>query len=249
MRMNINDKTILVTGGNSGIGKSVVEKLLLEGARVFAVDVNTSWLELSKKVYPKQLNFYLSDLSKLDKIKSIFDAALSYGYIFDGMVHCAGLSPIMKIEDNDIDKMIITFNVNVLSFIELLKYFHRNEFSNDNASVVTMTSIATSVASYRQTVYSSSKAALEQVVKCAAKEFLDRKIRVNAVSAGAVETEMLVDLEKKSNGLREKFLKYYPLGLISPEEIAKTIVYLLSNDSKHIDGSIFRIDSAFFVNK
>ena len=249
MRMSLRNNSILVTGGNSGIGRSVVENLLLEGARVFTVDLNTSWLEIIQKEYPNQLKFCVSDLSQLEKIKFIYDEALSNGYIFDGMVHCAGLSPIMKIEDNDIDKMIITFNVNVLSFIELLKYFHRNEFSNDNASVVTMTSIATSVASYRQTVYSSSKAALEQVVKCAAKEFLDRKIRVNAVSAGAVETEMLVDLENKSNGLREKFLNYYPLGLISPKDIAKTILYLLSNESKHIDGSIIRIDSAFFVNK
>ena len=247
--MNFNSKSILVTGGNSGIGRSVVEKLLKEGARVFAVDVNTSWIDNIQKEYPNQLIAFLSDLSQLDKIKLIYDTALSNGYIFDGMVHCAGLSPMMKIEDNDVDKMKITFDVNVLSFIELLKYFHKIEFSNDYASVVTLTSISTSVASYRQTVYSSSKAALEQVVKCAAKEFLDRKIRVNAVSAGAVETEMLVNLEQKSNGLREKFLNYYPLGLISPEEIANTIGFLLSNESLHIDGSIIRIDSAFFVNK
>lgn len=247
--MKMIDKTILVTGGNSGIGKCVVNTLLEMGSKVFAVDLNIDQLIVLKDKYTDKIECVKYDLTDLNSIGNIFSDAKSKDFIFDGMVHCAGVSPLMKIEDNDIDKMLLTYKVNVLSFVELLKYFHNPEFSNDFASVVTMTSIATTVASYRQAVYSSSKAALEQVVRCAAKEFLDRQIRVNAVSAGAVETEMLVELEKKSEGLREKFLKYYPLGLISPEEISKTLIYLLSDESKHVDGSIIRIDSAFFINK
>ncbi len=247
--MDLQNKSFLVTGGNSGIGKSVVMTLLQEGAKVFAVDIKTDQLSSLKKDNKECLDFIEVDLTKLREIGNIFKKAKTNGYVFDGMVHCAGLSPLMKIEENEVEKMMATYQINVLSFIELLKYFHQEDYSNEFSSVATMTSIATSVASFRQTVYSSSKAALEQVVKCAAKEFLDRKIRVNAVSAGAVETDMLVELEKKSEGLREKFLKYYPLGLISPEEMAKTLVYLLSDESKHMDGSIIRLDSGFFINK
>lgn len=247
--MNIHGKSYLVTGGNSGIGKNVVITLLKHGAKVFAVDINTDQLSLIQNDFGQDIEFVNFDLTHLPEIKSIFDTAKNKGFIFDGMVHCAGISPLMKIVENDIEKMLLTYKINVLSFIELLRYFHDSNYSNDAASIATMTSIATSVASFRQTVYSSSKAALEQVVKCAAKEFLDRNIRVNAVSAGAVETEMLVDLQKNSDGLREKFLKYYPLGLIAPDEIAKTIMYLLSEESKHIDGSIIRLDSGFFINK
>ena len=247
--MGICSKTFLVTGGNSGIGKCVVKSLLEIGAKVYSVDLNIDQLILFKNEYSDRIEYIKADLSALDTIGDIFIDAKFKGYRFDGLVHCAGISPLMKIEENDTAKMLLTYKVNVLSFIELLKFFHSSEYSNDYASVATMTSIATTVASYRQTVYSSSKSALEQVVKCAAKEFLDRGIRVNAVSAGAVETEMLVTLEEKSEGLREKFLKYYPLGLISPEEISKTLIYLLSDEARHIDGSIIRIDSAFFINK
>lgn len=247
--MNVKEKSFLVTGGNSGIGKSVVKLLLQQGAKVFALDVKTDQLEILKNHNAGKLQYLNADLTDFSNYNALFETAKGSGYLFDGMVHCAGISPLMKIEDNDIETMLLTYRINVLSFIELLKYFHKSDYTNDGASVATMTSIATSVASYRQTVYSSSKAALEQVVRCAAKEFMDRKIRINAVSAGAVETEMLVKLEKESEGLREKFLKYYPLGLIAPEEIANTLIYLLSDESKHMDGTILRLDSGFFVNK
>lgn len=245
----IQNKYYLVTGGNSGIGKSLVELLLNNGANVYVVDLNIDFLESIKSKYSGRLNYIEFDLSDLKSICDIFKAATAGYQKFDGFVHCAGISPLMKIEENDIEKMLLTYKINVLSFIELIKYFYRDCYSNEGASIATMTSISTSVASFRQSVYSSSKAALEQVIKCAAKEFLSRKIRVNAVAAGAVETEMFAKLEKESEGIREKFTKYYPLGIIPSTEIAKSLYFLLSDDSCYIDGSIIRIDSAFFVNK
>lgn len=249
MRLDMNRKKILVTGGNSGIGKSVVSLLLEEGSSVFVVDINEDSLNDKKIKYGDRLQTLVYDLTNLENIEDIFVDSKNMGWVFDGLVHCAGISPLMKIEDNDVQRMMTTYKINVLSFIELLKHFHNPQYSNDGAAVATMTSIATSVASFRQSVYSSSKAALEQVVKCAAKEFLDRKIRVNAVSAGAIETEMFSKLEANSEGLREKFERYYPLGMIPAAEIGKALVFLLSDESIHIDGSILRIDSAFFVNK
>lgn len=249
MKSEMNGKQILVTGGNSGIGKSVVSLLLEEGSSVFVVDINDDSLKDQKVKYGDRLQTLVYDLTNLENIESIFVASKNMSWSLNGLVHCAGISPLMKIEDNDVQKMITTYKINVLSFIELLKFFHNPQYTSDGGAVATMTSIATSVASFRQSVYSSSKAALEQVVKCAAKEFLDRKIRVNAVSAGAVETEMFSKLEASSEGLREKFERYYPLGMIPAAEIAKALVFLLSNGAIHIDGTILRIDSAFFVNK
>lgn len=241
-------KTFLVTGANSGIGKCVAEILVSKGAHIFCVDLNTDKIEILKSKNPSQINFMQFDLNHPELIHKIFERVGEVG-ILSGMVYSAGLSPLMKLSENNLNKMIETYNVNVLSFIEMMKFFHREEFSSNESSVVAMTSIATSVASYRQTVYSSTKAALEQVVRCAAKEFLDRRIRVNAVAAGAVETEMFLHLEKQSDGIREQFNRYYPLGMMPTSEVANIILYLLSEDSKHVDGSVFRADSAFFVNK
>lgn len=245
---DFNSKTFLVTGANSGIGKCVTETLLSKGARVLGVDLNTDKLEMLKSKYSGQIYYLKFDLNHPEEVQQIFERVREVG-ILNGMVYCAGLSPLMKLSENDVNKMLVTYNVNVISFIEMLKFFHSEEFSVDESSVVAMSSIAASVASFRQTVYSSTKAALEQVVKCAAKEFLDRRIRVNTVAAGAVETEMFLQLEKQSEGIREKFNCYYPLGMMPTSEVVNIILYLLSEDAKHVDGSIFRADSAFFVNK
>ena len=110
-------------------------------------------------------------------------------------------------------------------------------------------SIAASAVPYRQAIYSSSKAALEQSIKCIAKEFLPRRIRVNGIAAGAVQTEMFSELEKNSENFRLRMEKYYPLGIIDPSKIVRAIIYLLSDDSAHIDGTIMRYDSGFMINR
>lgn len=112
-----------------------------------------------------------------------------------------------------------------------------------------MSSIAAQYASWRQTVYAGSKAALEESVRCIAKELLSSGIRVNCVAAGAVETEMLQKLETQSTSLREKLEKVYPLGVIEPDCISEMIAYLLSDSARYITGSIIRVDSGFAVAK
>jgi len=244
----LKDKWILVTGASSGIGMAVTQHLLENAtANVVAIGRNVNKMDELYARYGNRCKVVAYDLSDLLHISTIFEQL--QGVKLDGMVHCAGLSPLMKIEDNDVQTMLDTYTINVLSFIELVKYFSKEEYSNNESGIVTMSSIAASVASYRQSVYSSSKSALEQFVKCAAKELLPRKIRVNAIAAGAVETDMLKELEKQSEGLREKFEKYYPMGLINPSELAKMVTWLLLKDTSHIDGTILRIDSGFFVNK
>lgn len=239
---------ILITGATSGIGKALaIELLRNEKNTLFLVARRFDKLKEIYGVYGKRCVLIDSDLSALYNIGNIFERI--HGVKLDGMVHCAGVSPLMTVVDNDVPSMLDTFNVNYFSFIELCKLFYENQHSNDGASIVAMSSIAASAVPYRQTIYSSSKAALEQSIKCIAKEFLPRKIRVNGIAAGAVETEMFNELEKNSENIRLRMEKYYPLGIINPNKIVKTIIYLLSGDSVHMDGSIIRYDSGFMINR
>ena len=239
---------ILITGATSGIGKAVAVELLRDEKNIlYLVARRSDKLNEIYDKYGERCILIDADLSNLYSIGGIFER--TQGGKLDGMVHCAGVSPLMTVTDNDVASMLDTFKVNYFSFIELCKLFYDNKHSNDGASIVAMSSIAASAVPYRQTIYSSSKAALEQSIKCIAKEFLPRKIRVNGIAAGAVETEMFNELEKNSENLRLRMEKYYPLGIIEPNKIVRTIIFLLSDDSSHMDGTIIRYDSGFMINK
>lgn len=239
---------ILITGATSGIGKELALELLRNDENIlYLVARRLDKLNEIYGVYGNRCVLIDADLSVLHKIGVIFDRIS--GSKLDGMVHCAGVSLLMKVAENDVLSMLDTFNVNYFSFIELCKYFYNSQHSNNGASIVAMSSIAASAVPYRQAIYSSSKAALEQSIRCIAKEFLPRRIRVNGIAAGAVETEMFNKLENNSDNLRLRMENYYPLGIINPNKIVKTIIYLLSDDSEHVDGTIIRYDSGFMINR
>lgn len=164
------------------------------------------------------------------------------GIVFDGMVHCAGISPLMLVRDNDVQTMLDAFAVNYFSFVELVKYFQREMTSASAASIVAISSITASQASNRQSVYGSSKAALEETVRCLAKELMLRHIRVNAVAPGVVESEMLAQLAAKSSGIARS-----PLGVIPAEQVSLLVLYLLSDDAAYMTGSILKMDAGHDV--
>ena len=226
--MDWGNKTYLITGGTSGIGLQVATDLAAKGAKVVIVGSNPTKLEHAVSQLPTGNHGICFDLKNLNKIGDIFAQCAEWGIVFDGMVHCAGISPLMLVRENDVQTMLDTFSVNYFSFVELVKYFQREMTSASAASIVAISSITASQASNRQSVYGSSKAALEETVRCLAKELMLRHIRVNAVAPGVVESEMLAQLETKSNGIARS-----PLGIIPAEQVSRLILYLLSDDGQY----------------
>lgn len=240
--MDWGNKTYLITGGTSGIGLQVATDLAVKGAKVVIVGSNPTKLEHAASRLPAGNHGICFDLRNLNKIGDIFAQCAEWGIVFDGMVHCAGISPLMLVRDNDVQTMLDAFAVNYFSFVELVKYFQREMTSASAASIVAISSITASQASNRQSVYGSSKAALEETVRCLAKELMLRHIRVNAVAPGVVEGEMLAQLETKSNGIARS-----PLGTIPAEQVSRLILYLLSDDAAYMTGSILKMDAGHDV--
>lgn len=241
-------KTILITGATSGLGKNLTE-YLAESSLFSPVILarNESKLQMLAEKYSIQYIKY--DLSDIYNISSVYEQLESKNIALDGLVHCAGISPLMLTKDNDPIKMTETFNVNFFSFVELVKGFVNYCSNGGEKSIIAISSVAAKVASYRQSVYGASKAALEEAVRCMAKELMSQGIRVNAIAPGAIQTEMLIDLQKKSEGLREKLEKLYPLGIADPIYFSKMIEYLLSDESKYITGRCIDMDSGFLTAK
>lgn len=240
--MDWGNKTYLITGGTSGIGLQVATDLAAKGAKVVIVGSNPTKLEHAVSRLPTGNHGICFDLKNLNKIGDIFAQCAEWGIVFDGMVHCAGISPLMLVRDNDVQTMLDTFAVNYFSFVELVKYFQREMTSASAASIVAISSITASQASNRQSVYGSSKAALEETVRCLAKELMLRHIRVNAVAPGVVESEMLAQLAAKSSGIARS-----PLGVIPAEQVSLLVLYLLSDDAAYMTGSILKMDAGHDV--
>lgn len=241
-------KTILITGATSGIGKATTYWLAEKGYHLILIGRNENKLkELCGS--SEELEYIVYDLNDIYNIELIFNELKNRRIHLDGMVHCAGISPLMKVEDNDTAVMEETFRINYFSFIEFMKYFQMDDMYNKGASVVAISSVAARCASYRQAVYGASKAAVEESVRCLSKELIQKDIRVNCIAPGAVETEMLNELEKQSPGIKDKLIKNYPLGLIPPVEVSKMIEMLLTDQSKYITGSVIQMDAGFWAWK
>lgn len=237
-------KNILITGAYGGIGMACAK--FLRNMHYTPVLLGKDKDKLNQ--FSSELGnvpCVVCDLSDLYEIEEVFLKLHSYGIKLDGMCHCAGLAPLMSVAENDIATMINTFNVNLLSFIELTKYFYLEKYSNPGSSIVAVSSVIARVASNRQTIYSASKAGLESAVRCISKEFISRKIRVNAIAPGVVETKMYTDLAIRSNADKEKQKNLFPLGIIPPENIAEAVEFLLSDKSRYMTGSCMTVDAGF----
>ena len=241
-------KTILITGGSSGIGEATAEYLDKSGYRTILIGRNEERLKalVTRLTNSDYITYDLCDIYGIDEI---YNQLQEKDIVLDGLVHCAGISPLMKVEDNDAQVMEEAFKINCLSFIELMKFFQCEGAYNKGASVVAVSSVAASCASYRQTVYGATKAALEQAVRCMSKECIEKQIRVNCISPGAVNTEMFKKLCSQSETLLNNTEKRYPLGIIPPESIAENIEYLLSDKSKYTTGAVLTVDAGYFAWK
>lgn len=230
------DSWILITGASSGIGRITAEYLASCGYNLILVSrSHNRLLEVAKDVKSKKSIICPMDLCELSKIKSIFDLCKTNGIKLTGMVHCAGIGPIIPVKNNDINSMQATMTTNYFSFVELCKYFGQKKYSEDNASIVAVSSISPLTCYPGSCNYAASKSAINTAVKVISREYLRRKIRVNAVLPGYVNTPMGPDENDFS------YIEQQPFGIIQAQYISYMIEFLLSDKAKYITGSLIPI--------
>lgn len=232
-------KYYLVTGGSSGIGK-VIACRLAQNNKVIILGRNRERLEALSGENENIISL-CCDFLCLDQISGIFDFCKEKGIKLDGLVHCAGITKTIPVSANDINDMREVMTVNCMSFEELMKYFSKKRFSNDGASVVAISSMSARTYTNGMSIYAASKAALNTMVKVAAKELARRKIRINAIMPGFVNTEMLALPRENINNFDEKVLHDQPWGLIEPEQVADLVEFLLSFKAQMITGALIPI--------
>lgn len=242
---SLQDKNILVTGASSGIGRAIAIECSRMGAKVFITARSKERLEetLSQMDNSCQHKIIISDLSKKEELKSIVD---SIDNSLDGIVQCAGffiLKPFQFITEEDISTIMrVNYEAPAILSKELLKH----KKINKGASIVFISSISGIwISTMGNSLYSSTKGAINGLIKGMALELSQKSIRVNSVNPGMIQTNIVKNGEVSEEQLLED-AKRYPLGRYGkPEEVAHAVTYLLSDASSWVTGSNLLIDGGY----
>lgn len=245
--LDFSEKSILITGAGSGIGKATVLYLSSLNAKLLLLDINEDSLKETLKSCNPKCDFLAIDLSNSPGIKdTVGDKIKSFGAL-DGMVHIAGVpyvSPLKTLNSDTVDKVL---KVNTVAALELAKVFTKHKmYRPENPSIVLISSVYGLVGSAANVAYAMSKSALHGITKSLAIELAPKHIRVNCVAPGFIKTKMFDNIsgsfDKEYN---DRLNQLHPLGLGEAEDIAYGITYLLSDMSKWVTGSILSVDGGF----
>lgn len=242
MQINSGKKNIIITGASSGIGRALVNQLDCESNNLIIVGRSEANLAALAVQLGTSCTPVAIDLSDLEQLPALF-AQLPQQ--IDGFVHAAGVESVEPVKLLSYMKFDYIMRLHLYSFVEIVKLIEKNKKKSDEyyTSVVAISSTASDSGGIGQTMYAASKAALEASVRVLSKELATKRIRINAIKPGIVDTEMTRRWMKRI-GIEDavEVEKMQLSGMAKPDEIANLIAFLLSDLSRHIVGTQIKID-------
>lgn len=239
---SISGKTILITGAGSGIGRSTAIIASQMGATVILVDINEEGIKetLSRiDEHKAGHSYYVVDLMDSKEVESLVEDVVC----LDGLVNNVGISntrPLHLIREEDFNLVV---GLNTKAPMILTNLLYKKKKFNKGASIVFTSSLA---GLYTFTpangLYSLSKSALTSYAKSCAVEFAVREIRSNCVNPSMVNTHLKESLSFSEDEYKKDVEKYPLKRYAEPEEVAKAIVFLLSDASSYITGHTLLVD-------
>lgn len=242
--LNFKEKLILLTG-IGGIGEEVAKSLCELGASVVLIDINEEKLNAIQSENVNIKSCYTCNLEDISSIEQTIKIIVDENGAFDGFVFCTGIGGTRPFKNSNYQSMLQVMNINFFSFIEILRCLSKKGNYNESLNVVALSSVGGILGNPGQTAYCASKAAMNGAVRAIAKEMAPKKIRVNTIAPGTVESPMFRDAEASfgvgSNAFAARLERQY-LGLCQPSDIANAVVFLLSDMSRMITGSCLGVD-------
>jgi NAD(P)-dependent dehydrogenase (short-subunit alcohol dehydrogenase family) len=244
--MNLAGRRILVTGASSGIGRACAIALSKLGATLVVSARRRD--ELEKTLSLSEGDGHAVELCDVSKPAEIAKLAERAGRL-DGLIHSAGVAPMVPVGLADADGMAGVFDVNCFSFIELMKHYSKEKNRNGKFSAVAVSSVSAFAGWAGGSVYCASKGALSAAVRSLAVELAPKGIRVNAICPSNVKTPLYeAGAAQMNDGESLKtLLEKQPLGLGMPDQIADVAAFLVSDASRFVTGVNLPVDGGYLA--
>jgi NAD(P)-dependent dehydrogenase (short-subunit alcohol dehydrogenase family) len=246
--MELTGRGVLVTGASSGLGRATAVLLSRLGARVFLIGRDETRLQETLRALEGQGHDAMSfDLNQTEKIPGLLVDLAGRFLPFSGVVHAAGnaqLKPLRVCRPQDLDDL---HRIHVVAASQLLRGLtKRGVTAPGGCSVVILGSIASLRGASGMASYCTAKAAVLGLIRAAALELAQDKIRVNAVLPGYCETAMTDGTSQlRSAEHVQKTIAEHPLGVGRPEDVANAVAFLIADTARWITGSSLVVDGGF----
>ncbi|MEZ2348564.1 glucose 1-dehydrogenase [Terriglobus sp. RCC_193] len=244
----LDGKIALVTGGNSGIGLATAKRFVDEGAYVFITGRRQNSLDEAVKTIGKNVTAVQGDVSNLADLDRLFAQIKSEKGKLDILFANAGGGEFVTLENYTEEHFDKTFNINVKGLVFTVQ--KALPLLPDGATIVLNASIVSIKGFPAFGVYNATKAAVRSFARTWTNELKDRKIRVNVVSPGPIDTPAIAAITGNDPAAEEAFKTQItagvPLGRMGEsDEIAKAVVFLASDDSSFVAGVELFVDGGF----
>jgi NAD(P)-dependent dehydrogenase (short-subunit alcohol dehydrogenase family) len=238
----LDGKVALVTGGNSGIGLAAAKRLVADGAYVFITGRRKSELDAAVEQIGGNVTAVQGDVSNLADLDRMFSTVKELKGRIDVLLANAGIAEgaaLGEISEEHFDRI---FGVNVKGTLFTVQ--KALPLLSDGAEILLTSSVVGSKGFAGRSVYSATKAALRSFARTWTTDLKARRIRVNVISPGAIDTPGLRGLSQRdSEGLSELYRDRVPLGRVGrPDDIAGAVSFLASDDSSYVAGTELFVD-------
>lgn len=243
------NKTVIVTGGAQGIGKSIVEKLASEGANCTIVDIDLAVAEQTAKEvnskYGVDVLVFKVDVVNFEEVQNCVDETFKKFGRIDILVNNAGITKdnlILRMTEEEWDKVI---DVNLKGCFNFIKAVSKYMLKQKSGRIINIASVVGLMGNAGQANYSASKGGLIALTKTVAREFASRNILVNAVAPGFIKTRMTDALSEEQ---KRKLQELIPLGRLGePEDVANVVWFLSIDESSYITGQVISVNGGMYM--
>jgi len=240
------DKTILITGASSDIGTSIASELDALGAQLILHTSSMNSAEALQQRFGQRHRVVTANFSTPSALNDTFKEVLVNTKV-DGYVNCVGVRsrrPLKLLKPEHVSEVM---TINFLSYLEMLRIVTKRGRFNEGLSIVAISSIAAQSGGPGVTAYAASKAAVDAANRCISNELHRKKIRLNSVVCGQVNTSAYEELMASKTDQEDKVLERQFMGLAEPEDISDIVLFLLSEKSKYMTGSCMYADGGYLT--